>query len=349
MRLGRARDEAEQALADSRDGLKEATGRLEDAVKERRKGVETSEKQLSRAQEEYRKRVAKAEQAVTEAGQARKVGGGFFGPVKVFDDRVTVNGKTFTLTPEVQATVDTAGNLSSTRRHTVTRFALLGPLSLFTPKKTKHDDRELFLLVEGPDWAELVKCDVKQQSATRQLAQSINVAARQVEQTLADRRQRVAAAQQALASSRADKTAIGEAERELQTAHAATETIVERRDELLALAGGYHDQEAKEARKAQALVAEVQSLLAEPLELPALPAELEPGSAAAELEAASEPPEPAAPEAAAAEPEAAEPELDAAADGDAIEQIRRLGELRDGGLITAEEFEAKKAELLRRL
>ncbi len=31
-----------------------------------------------------------------------------------------------------------------------------------------------------------------------------------------------------------------------------------------------------------------------------------------------------------------------------IEQIRRLGELRDAGIVT-EEFAAKKAELLRRL
>ena len=38
-----------------------------------------------------------------------------------------------------------------------------------------------------------------------------------------------------------------------------------------------------------------------------------------------------------------------AADGDIIDQIRRLGELRDSGLITPEEFETKKAELLGRL
>ena len=38
-----------------------------------------------------------------------------------------------------------------------------------------------------------------------------------------------------------------------------------------------------------------------------------------------------------------------AADGDIINQIRRLGELRDAGLLTPEEFEAKKAELLGRL
>jgi hypothetical protein len=34
---------------------------------------------------------------------------------------------------------------------------------------------------------------------------------------------------------------------------------------------------------------------------------------------------------------------------DPLEAIRRLGELRDSGLISSEEFEAKKAELLARL
>lgn len=34
---------------------------------------------------------------------------------------------------------------------------------------------------------------------------------------------------------------------------------------------------------------------------------------------------------------------------DVVEQIRRLGELRDAGLLTEEEFAGKKAELLRRL
>jgi hypothetical protein len=43
------------------------------------------------------------------------------------------------------------------------------------------------------------------------------------------------------------------------------------------------------------------------------------------------------------------PAASAGNETDAIEQIRRLGELRDAGLLTPEEFEAKKAELLRRI
>ena len=47
---------------------------------------------------------------------------------------------------------------------------------------------------------------------------------------------------------------------------------------------------------------------------------------------------------------AAAPAAPAAPSGDAlIEQIRKLGELRDAGILTPEEFESKKADLLGRL
>lgn len=44
-----------------------------------------------------------------------------------------------------------------------------------------------------------------------------------------------------------------------------------------------------------------------------------------------------------------EPPLQVAPSSDPIDQIKRLGELRDAGLITPEEFEAKKADLMSRL
>lgn len=347
MRLGLKREGEENVPADEKDAPKQAAGRLEDAVKERRKQLESAMKQLGRTHDDYRKRVERAQAAVTEAGKSRKIGGGVFGPVKLYDDRITVNGKTQSLSSEVQATVDTAGNLSTTRRHTLTRFALLGPLSLFAPKKTKHDDRELFLLVEGPDWAELVKCDVKQQGQTRSLAQAINVAARQVEQTRAERRQRVEVAQRALAEARADQAAIKSAEHGVRAAHSATSEIVAGRDQLKMLLQAYPDQEAKEVRKAQSLVSDVDALLAESLQLPPSPAaEMAAAPAVLELEPGDPESEPHATSEHADMPIAANGNGD---DGDAIEQIKRLGELREAGLITPDEFESKKAELLSRL
>ena len=52
---------------------------------------------------------------------------------------------------------------------------------------------------------------------------------------------------------------------------------------------------------------------------------------------------------AASAPSAA-PASEASADtDDAFDQIRKLGELKDAGLLTEEEFNAKKAEMLKRL
>ncbi len=48
-------------------------------------------------------------------------------------------------------------------------------------------------------------------------------------------------------------------------------------------------------------------------------------------------------------PERREPRADSAPPADAIEQIRRLDELRQSGIITDSEFSAKKRELLRRV
>ena len=41
-----------------------------------------------------------------------------------------------------------------------------------------HDARELYLLIKGADWAEVVELKPKQGAAARALAQKINVAAR---------------------------------------------------------------------------------------------------------------------------------------------------------------------------
>lgn len=76
----------------------------------------------------------------------------------------------------VRATVDTAGQIES--RMTVTRMAALGPFALALKKK--KDRRELYLLVEGPEYSFVDEMDPKDGAKARKFAARINDAARRV-------------------------------------------------------------------------------------------------------------------------------------------------------------------------
>jgi hypothetical protein len=88
-----------------------------------------------------------------------------------------------TIDAHVTAQVETAGNL--VRRPTLMRAAagavVAGPLGavLGGAAWKKEDARELYLAIEGKDWAELVQLDPRRGSEARALAQRINLAARQ--------------------------------------------------------------------------------------------------------------------------------------------------------------------------
>ena len=425
MRFGRKTDETSQALSLQKEHLRQATKALENAATERQRQVDVGLKVLKQANAKYKDEATRASRALADAAKPVKVAGGWMSPVTVFDDRINANGKTLMLRADVEATVDTAGNLSRTRRYTLTRFALLGPFSVFTPKGTKHDDRELFLLIESAEWAELVKCRTDQQAQIRSLAQSINLASRQLEKALADRRQRVEIAQKSLDDARRNTDAIEQARRDVKATDSDRDAISERRGELERLVKEYPDEGSKDVAKARKALAAVDAILAGTLESPPvqhadelaiLPArdddgipvgatvdvvltnpgtqkiavirvlrewtklglkeakdvvdasELGPaivargvdssigaamvdgltlaGAMAVRSAPGENPPHEAF-------PESAQPDEDFSRssphDEDVIEQIKRLGELRDGGLITSEEFEAKKAELLDRI
>jgi hypothetical protein len=90
------------------------------------------------------------------------------------------------LCDEVTATVDTAGSIAVTRgRNLAAKGAgtlLLGPVGLFMAGNAKHrqvDNRELYLLVEGPEWAYTQAFHPDLGELLRNFAQKINVAARQ--------------------------------------------------------------------------------------------------------------------------------------------------------------------------
>jgi hypothetical protein len=240
------------ASPEEKEALGAATDSVRAALKGRQQRLANATKQRDAATKRHAGEVGKSQKALQETVKARKLAGGWGVPggASLFFDHVVVKGVSHPLGPEVSAVVDSAGNISRTRRYTVTRFALLGPLSIFTPKGTKHDDRELFLLVEGPDWAELLKCNPNQQATVRSFAQKLNLAARSVEKNRAAHQQQVAAATSRLREAEANTAEVEGCERalvaELNDRSALEETLTG----LDALLDRYPEPQSRSARKA---------------------------------------------------------------------------------------------------
>lgn len=110
--------------------------------------------------------------------------------VKLDGNTLTVNnlrdvldGKVeYRLNASVRATVEAGGNID--RRTSATRVAtgaiLTGGVGAIIGAiaKKKVDKRELYLVVEADEWAELVELKPKHGAQARELAQAINLAAR---------------------------------------------------------------------------------------------------------------------------------------------------------------------------
>src|SRR5262249_45268418 len=108
------------------------------------------------------------------------------------------------------------GNLAVTKRVTVTRLIAGGVVGgLLFQKKQTHDSRELYLLVEGPGWATMAKCDPNAGAAVRQFAQQINVAAHSAATWAEERAKAIERAQGELSRVREDTTLIADAKRRL--------------------------------------------------------------------------------------------------------------------------------------
>jgi hypothetical protein len=222
------------------------------ALKEREQRLARATKERDAARKRHAGEVAKLKKALEKARKPRKLAGGWGVPggAQLFHDHVVVKGVSHPLGPEVSAVVDSAGNISRTRRVTLTRFALMGPFSLLAQKGTKHDDREMFLLLEGPDWAELLKCDPKQQAAVRSFAQQFNLAARNVDASRATHQQQLAAAESGLRKAEANTSELEGYERavvaELNNRSALEGSLTE----LDALLESYPEPQSRTARKA---------------------------------------------------------------------------------------------------
>lgn len=103
-------------------------------------------------------------------------------PVKTLDGKLILDTERRTVFMGAQggsidggtATVDTAGAID--KRITATRIVLTGVFALAWRKK--KDDRELYLLVEGPTFSMVARVDPKEGANTRKFAAAINTSAR---------------------------------------------------------------------------------------------------------------------------------------------------------------------------
>jgi hypothetical protein len=189
-----------------------------DAVLEYKADVLTAENLMQVEQKSRESRLRAAQKQLNKASAIGQNQLGLVwgkeGMVTLRQHEIKVPHGTYALDENVRATVDTAGNLATSRRATLTRMTagglLGGPIGILAggllTKGKVHDTRELYLMVEGSDFATLLTCKPDSGSRVRQFAANVNQAARQ-SQSL--RVQRAAAIRQANADLENEKDNIG--------------------------------------------------------------------------------------------------------------------------------------------
>jgi hypothetical protein len=221
--------------------------RLSNEQKQTRGELRSAEKQLKRVTKDHEGAVKQARKAVDELENPkplaklkiapdpssigiRETFKGNSGPKSyvLHSDRIVTPSGTHPLEPGVTATVDTAGAMVEKSRSTLTRMgvgtAIAGPLGFMVgmgAKKSKvQDKRELYMLIEGPTWADSMVCKPDDGAKVRQFCTAVNLAARTVEQAKAQRETALATARLRLDEVTTNREAIEGAEAQLRVVSA---------------------------------------------------------------------------------------------------------------------------------
>lgn len=181
------------------------------AVRRAESGVRRAERQQSSAIAAVDRRIVALEDP-----RGRRIDA--FGPVTLHELRIITPAGEASL-DGVEATVDSAGNLSETKRATLTRMAVgglvLGPLgavlALGFQKKRTVDHRELYLLIEAGPASCVLQVKPDTGAAVRAFAVQVNAAATGVARARGRIVADLAAARAELAATREDVSALEEA------------------------------------------------------------------------------------------------------------------------------------------
>jgi hypothetical protein len=192
---------------------REAHAAVIEAKRRYRESVQEYRERTRPAEKEYRRETASIDSMIRSAQEqmdkAQATGRatiqtyrGKDGTVTLFEHQISVNGRNFPLDETINAAVDTSGNLARTKRATLTRMTagglLLGPVGILAggmiQKKKLHDDRELYLMVEGKEFTALVTCYPDHGATVRQFAAKISQACKSVDMMNARREKAVESA-----------------------------------------------------------------------------------------------------------------------------------------------------------
>lgn len=176
------REDVSPEEQERRTAVKEVERRLKDASKQYESRVKTSQKTVEETEKDHAKRIKQIEKRIEAAEASKKLGS--LAKVTLFDDRITTPEGTSTLSADVRADCDTAGNLERSSRVTATRLLTVGIFAFAFKKKKTHDSRELYLVVETPDFMSVQPVDPDKGPQARKFAAQI---VNQAKQAAADR------------------------------------------------------------------------------------------------------------------------------------------------------------------
>jgi hypothetical protein len=181
MRLFR-REQLTEEEQQRRSALKEAKNKLKEAEKVHNTRVKEARKRLSETERDYQRRVGEARNTLENKRQSKKLGS--MAGVTLYDDKIATPDGTSTLSPDVRADADTAGNLQVSGRVTATRLVTLGVFAFAFKKKKTHDARELYLVIETPDFMSVRQLDPKLGNTAKQFAARIVNAGKQAQHVM---------------------------------------------------------------------------------------------------------------------------------------------------------------------
>jgi hypothetical protein len=328
------------------ESIKSAERTIATVLKSHRSRVEGARSALAAAERAYESRVANAKTAVDRAAQPNKIAAiGIVRRVTLTETTITTPKGQFELTPEVDASAEQHGN-----KQVVQGWVF----------KSDHDRREIYLHINGPTWGDVVPFSVRHSlSEPRDLhafATKVSATARNVEAAKAAIAERVRAAESEVIQALRDRAGVEQAAAALVAVTWEVDEVkaVKDRVEAFVADAPAADRRAKKAReRVQALHEQGNRWAQEALreqERVRGDSEFAQREATSREQMATRPVQPAGRETPDTKPRAdSEPETSGANNGDILDQIRKLGELHEAGVLTTEEFSSKKAELLGRL